>query len=143
MRHYSSRCEISMPIVKFEFAFCFLCSRLYIIVLHFTMRNLNSYFHIRCHIYLLNMRFYIRVRSLKILQRDSHVTHSQFDERRSHWGIFKPQQLPFFSLRFLLFLLAGVSSFVCSAPVFFICSVRFLFAARLRSCLVRVRRGPS
>ena len=90
--------------------------------------------------YLLNMRFYIRVRSLKILQRDSHVTHSQFDERRSHWGIFKPQQLPFFSLRFLL---AEVSSFVCSAPVFFICSVRFLFAARLRSCLVRVRRGPS
>ena len=133
MRNFNAYCQIRVHI-------CFLCSRLYIIVLHFTMRNLNSYFHIRCHIYLLNMRFYIRVRSLKILQRDSHVTHSQFDERRSHWGIFKPQQLPFFSLRFLL---AEVSSFVCSAPVFFICSVRFLFAARLRSCLVRVRRGPS
>ena len=130
MRHYSSRCEISMPIVKFEFGFCFLCSRLYIIVLHFTMRNLNSYFHIRCHIYLLNMRFYIRVRSLKILQRDSHVTHSQFDERRSHWGIFKPQQLPFFLCGFCFFRLQR-------CPLLFAARQSFLFAA-FALCLQRV-----
>jgi len=34
----------------------------------------------------------MRYQSLKILQRDSHVTHSQFDERHPRWGTIMSQR---------------------------------------------------